>query len=88
LVVPPEYSETANYAKTFADDGGVTTIFDQEELIDEVVEESYGSLSEEEKKEKASFGNHFLLKWGVLYYPLACATKKCPFQMVLHGSDM
>jgi len=67
-------------------------MFDQWELISDVVDELYPDLSEEEKEDKNSIDFHDMLRWGVVYYPNACVdaarTKGCKMQLVVHGCTM
>ena len=63
---------------------GVVVKFDQDEIIEDVVEELYSDLSEEDKATKREDRQwHQLLKWGVAYYPKVCTDpkreKKCLF---------
>ena len=53
---------------------GVFTKFDQDELMDEVIQEIAveENLSENDKKVWKQRDHHQLMKWGYVYYPDAC----------------
>ena len=56
---------------------GVQAKWDQEKFFNEAVKAADG----------ATFETSGLRKWGSYYYPAACLTEQCKFQLVLHGCD-